>query len=364
VQPRVGLIGAGLIGRFHARSIRGLIRMGLVDARYVAVCDRDEERAREFAQLAELGFCTVDADELIASPAVNTVYVCTPTGEHKPLVLAAAAAGKHVFCEKPLARTLADAREMHEAVQRAGVSHQVGLVLRYSPLLAVLKDLMSDPQLGRLMAVTFRDDQYFPIQGHYPSTWRGDIAITGGGTLIEHSIHDLDALTWLAGDIMALRAETSNFAGHEGVEDLATVTLRFSNGATGQLTSVWHEILSRNTHRRLEFFFERGYFAVDDDFFGPIRYETYATNGPAELPDEEVRRRYLALIGLEGEAYAEAMYRYSLEDYCFLRALSEGRPPFPGFDVGLHAHELVDAVYRSAAAGGVEVEVARGERPG
>jgi predicted dehydrogenase len=355
MQPRVGIIGAGLIGRFHARSIRGLIRMGLVDARYVACCDREAERAEEFARLADLDFWTTDPDELITSPEVTTVYVCTPTGEHKALVEKAAAAGKHVFCEKPLARTLGDAQAMRDAVQSAGVSHQVGLILRHSPILNVLRDLMSDPGLGRLMTVVFRDDQYFPIQGHYASTWRGDVAMAGGGTLIEHSIHDLDVLSWLAGDVASLRAETRNFAGHDGVEDLATVSLSFGGGASGQLTSVWHNILSRNTRRLLEFFFERGWFAVDQDFFGAIRFETYASNGPSTMHDDNVRRRYLELVALNDDAHLEALSKYSLEDYFFLRALSEGRTPFPGFDIALRAHELVDAVYRSAAEAGAEV---------
>ncbi len=357
MPPRVGIIGAGLIGRFHARGIHGLIRGGLVDARYVAVCDRVEERAREFAGLAGLDWWTTDAARLIESPEIDTVYVCTPTGEHKELVLQAAAAGKHVFCEKPLARTLDDAREMFQAVREAGVRHQVGLILRHSPIFTVLKELMSDPKLGRLMGVLFRDDQFFPIQGHYGSTWRGDIAITGGGTLIEHSIHDLDLLTWLAGDVEALGAQTRNFAGHEGVEDLAAVSLRFAGGATGQLLSVWHNVLSRRSGRLLEIFFEHGYFSVDQDFFGPIRYDTYATQGPATLSEDEVRRLYLEIVGLRPELFDDAVSRYSLEDYFFLHALVEGRDCFPGFDVAVRAHELVDAVYRSAAEGGVEVAV-------
>ncbi|MBI4571634.1 MAG: hypothetical protein HY723_06750, partial [Chloroflexi bacterium] len=92
-------------------------------------------------------------------------------------------------------------------------------------------------------------------------------------------------------------------------------------------------------------------------FFGPIRYETYATGGPAELSDVEVRRRYLELAGLDGEAYDQALGRFSLEDYFFLRALAEERDPYPGFDIAVRAHELVDAVYRSAANEGQQVEV-------
>ncbi len=357
MQPKIGLIGAGIIGRFHARGLHGLTRMRLVDAKYVAVCDRVPERAEQFAEIANLEFWTSDPDELISSPLVNTIYVCTWTGEHKALVLKAAAAGKHVFCEKPLARTLADAREMHGAVRAAGVRHQVGLVLRHSPVCLVLKELMSDPGLGRPMAVCFRDDQFFPIQGHYASTWRKDFSLTGGGALIEHSIHDIDILTLLLGDVESVRAETRNFAGHEGIEDLAAVTMKFHNGATGHLLSLWHDILSRGSGRLLEFFFERGYFTVDNDFFADIRYETYATNGPAIMPDEDVRRRYLQMMGLAGDDYAQALARYSLEDYFFLRAISEQREPYPGFDVAVRAHELVDAVYRSAADGGNEATI-------
>ena len=357
MRPQVGIIGAGLIGRFHARGVHGLTKLGLVDATYVAICDRELERAESFARIADLDLATADPEELIASPNVNTIYVCTPTGEHKELVLRAAAAGKHIFCEKPLARTLADAQEMYNAVQSAGVRHQVGLIMHHSPVLTVLKELISDPTLGRLMTIVFRDDQAFPIQGHYASDWRGDVAIAGGGTLIEHSIHDLDLLTWFAGDVESLQAQTRNYAGHEGVEDLASVMLSFASGATAQLTSVWHDIKERASGRLLEVFFERGYFAVDQDFFGSISYETNDTQGPTTISDQEVRQRYFDIAGLDKDVFDQALGKYSLEDYFFLQALAEDRDPHPGFDVALGAHKLVDAAYRSAAEDGRRIDL-------
>ena len=350
MKPRVGIVGAGFIGRFHARAVHGLIGMGLVDAKYVGVCDRDEERARQFAEAADLFLCTTDPDELISSPEVNAVYVCTPTGSHSDLVLKAARAGKAVFCEKPLARNLEEARQMLDAVVAAGVPHQVGLVLRHSPIFMVMKDLMSDPGLGRPMAVILRDDQFFPILGHYESTWRKDYEVAGGGTLLEHSIHDLDLLAWLMGDVEAVVARTHNFAGHPGVEDLASVWLRFRSGAEGHLVSVWHNVLSRPSLRHIEVFWENGYFACDQDMFGELRYQTYAAPDGV-LPPEEVNERYLKLVGLSGPEYGEALTKFTLEDYFFLRDLAGGQRPFPGFEVALRAHELVDAVYRSAAEG-------------
>jgi len=353
VSPlRVGLIGCGFIGRFHSRALRGLIRRGLVDAEYAAVCDIVEERARSFAEIAGVPTVTTDPTEVIDSPDIDIVYVCVPTAGHKELVLRAAQRGKHIFCEKPLATSLADVEEMVAAV--AGVKAGVGLVLRHSPVYTVLRSLAEDPRLGRLMAIIFRDDQFFPIQGHYQSEWRKDHRQVGSGTLLEHSIHDVDILRWFGGDVRALRGTVRNFAGHARVEDLAIGHLEFVQGAQAELVSVWHNVLGRPSTRRLELFFENGLFATDHDFFGPIQLQIGA-NPPRTISEEEVRRRYLELVGLRGEVYEDVLSRYSLEDYFFLKALTEDAPPFPGFGLALEAHRLVDAIYRSSSADGEAV---------
>ena len=351
---RVGLIGCGFIGRFHSRNLRGLERLGLIDLDYAAVCDVVEERARSFAEAAGVERAVTDAGELIDSPEIDALYVCVPTAGHKELVLRAAERGKHVFCEKPLATTLADVEEMVSAVSEAGVKAGVGLVLRHAPIFTVLKSLTGDERLGRLMAIVFRDDQFFPIQGHYASDWRKDRRQVGAGTLLEHSIHDVDILRWLAGDVVSVRGTTGNFAGYEGVEDLALAHLEFESGARAELVSVWHNLRGRPSTRRLEMFFENGMFAIDDDFFGPIRYQ--GEEGPMRtLGEGEVRRRYLDLVGLTGQPFEDALGRYGLADYFFVKAVAEGSEPFPGFPLALEAHRVVDAIYRSAAAGGDEI---------
>ncbi len=349
----IALIGCGFIGRFHSTAIRRLIRLGLVDAAYVAVCDRDEGRARSFAETAGVDRVSTDPLEIIDSPDVDVVYICTPTAGHKDLVLRAAERGKHIFCEKPLATSTADVREMVAAVDRAGVKAGVGLVLRHSPILNVLKSLTDDPTLGRLMVIVFRDDQFFPIQGHYGSDWRKDPAQAGAGTLLEHSIHDVDVLRWFGGDVRSVRGTVRNFAGHEGVEDLALASIEFSDGGQAQLSSIWHCVLGRPSTRRLELFFENGVFFIDNDFLGPIHFQTHAKAAEV-VSEEEVRRRYLDSLGLSDPQFGDAL-RYSLEHYFFLKAIAEDRDPFPGFHVALEAHRVVDAVYRSSAAGGAEM---------
>ncbi|MEX0683551.1 MAG: Gfo/Idh/MocA family oxidoreductase [Dehalococcoidia bacterium] len=349
---RVGLIGCGFIGRFHSTAIRAVARRELLDIEYVAVCDQDESRARSFAELTGAE-PTSDAAQIIASPDIDAVYICVPTAYHKDLVLNAAAHGKHIFCEKPLATNLADVEEMVVATDAAGVKTAVGLVLRHSPILTILHELMQNPSLGRLMAIAFRDDQFFPIHGNYASDWRADKDIVGAGTLLEHSIHDIDLLHWLAGPVRNVRGTVRNFAGYEGVEDLVLANIDFDSDAQASLLSIWHSVVGRPSTRLIEVFFEKGFFHIDHDYSGPIELQTHALNAQT-ISEEDVRRRYLDKLGLPVDVF-EGLLRYSLEDYFFLKALCEDRQPFPDFHTALEAHRVVDAIYRSGAAGGAEV---------
>jgi predicted dehydrogenase len=281
-------------------------------------------------------------------PEVDAVYVCTPTAGHLPLVEAAAAAGVAVFCEKPLAPSLPEAEAVAAAVATAGVPAQVGLVLRTSPAYRALVDLVGSGRLGRPQAVVFRDDQYFPTRGQYGSSWRADVAVAGGGTLLEHSIHDLDVLRWLLGEVASVSARTANFAGHPGIEDVAVATLGFASGATASLVSVWHQVLARPSTRWLEVLCEHGVVAAPDEYLAPLRLVTDA--GAEEVP---VAPPAWTLELPADERWRAALTVYAPQTRGFLDALADGRRPEPGLDVAVAAHRLADAVYRSAAAGGM-----------
>jgi len=357
-EPVVGFIGCGHIGRFHSRNVRGVLQRELLPGRYAAVCDREPGKAEAFAGIT--GAAVVEgAESLLARRDLTAVYVCTETSEHPALVHAALERGLAVFCEKPLARTLAEVEGMERHAREAGVANQVGLVLRSSPVFTVLAEMIRDPGLGPLLTAHLRDDQFFPDHGHYGSSWRNDFARAGGGTLIEHSIHDVDLFRWLFGEIEAVRCHTRVTSGHDRVEDVAVATFQHTGGHQTTLSSVWHQVDGRPSTRRLEVFFEGGWFATEHDFIGPIRYQL--RSGPEmELAAGAVFDRYCGiqgLAGMEAEIARAGMYA----DLLFLRAVHEGTPAFPGFDVGLAAHRIVDACYRSAATGG-EVAVESGAR--
>jgi UDP-N-acetyl-2-amino-2-deoxyglucuronate dehydrogenase len=339
VTVRVGFYGAGFITRFHVASLAA----SRVDHDIVAVHDPDGARAEAFA--AEHGAVVVGEDELL--DVVDAVYVCTWTSEHPRLVAKAAAAGVAVFCEKPVAVDAPSASGMVAAVAAAGVVNQVGLVLRHLPSFRWVRRLVEDPRAGEVLAVVFRDDQYIPDQGTYGSTWRTDATRSGRGTLLEHSIHDVDILQWLFGPIASVGATSREVHGHPRIDDVTVARLDFERGPVATLTSVWHDVLERGSLRRMEVLCERLFVALEGDFTGPVRWQ---------FTGEEER----VLAGAElASAVAAAGDTATVNGAtAFLTAVRDGTPAHPSLADALPAHEVVDAIYASAAAGGAVVTIA------
>ncbi len=345
---RIGLAGAGVIAWAHALALRGLIREGLVAAELTAVHDRDDERAAGLADRLHLERVST-ADEV--AERCDAIYVCTSTAGHLEAVGAAARHGRAIFCEKPLACSLPESSALVRLATEAQVPAQAGLVLRTAPVFRELARLVESGELGRPMVAMMRDDQFFPIQGHYASTWRMDAEQAGSGALLEHSIHDLDAARMCFGQIDSVSARTGNFAGYEGIEDAAAGVLTFAGGLSVTMVSAWHSVLSRPSTRRVEVIFERGYVEFEDDFTGPITIQTSEGKitrrcDPPDYVDGFILPEGAAGIGVRP---------YLEENKNFVNALLAGRPPSPTLQDALKAHEVVDAWYRSAAAGGAAV---------
>jgi predicted dehydrogenase/predicted GNAT family N-acyltransferase len=341
---RVGFLGAGHIATYHSKSIRrASATLGFTVER-AGVFDPDSARCEEFARAS--GHSPMSSvDEVLAS--CDAVYICTWTSEHLGLVQAAADAGKAIFCEKPLATNLADAERITEILEKSGVTNQVGLVLRHSPAYLMARQLITEPSAGRVMSVVFRDDQFIPIQGHYGSTWRSDASKAGSGTLLEHSIHDIDMLHALVGPIHSVSARQSNFHGHRGIEDVVAATFTFEPTdpsdipAIGTLNSIWHDNLARPSLRRVEVFCEKRFIVIEgDDWFGPVSWTD--SDGTT--------------ITLDGDRLVEATAHLVPDDAnpdaAFLRAAFDRRPAHPDATVALAAHRVVDALYDSARADG------------
>jgi predicted dehydrogenase len=345
VTVEVGILGAGFIARYHAMQLA--LAREQEPNRIVAVHDPDRSRAEGFC--ATEGGRVVDrVDEVI--DAADAVFVCSWTANHLDSVRAVVDAGLPVFCEKPLSTDLASARQLVEAVERARVPNMVGLVLRSSPALLALRELVRDPEVGRVISVVFRDDQYLPTQGMYGSTWRAEVAKAGSGVLLEHSIHDLDVLEWLFGEVDSVVAREANVHGLDGIEDSVSVLAGLRSGATASLVSVWHDVLSRPSQRRMEVFCERALLTLEGDVFGPVRRQD--SDGELVLDGDELAawltERGVPLVSAEQQFLAAVRAR---ADGAQVPALD------PDVRHALRAHVLADAVYRSSRGGGLPVTV-------
>ncbi len=346
---RIGFIGTGFIARTHSWFLKHTAADGAI----VAVHDVDVDRAQAFA--GRVGAEVVGADELF--DRVDAVFVTTWTSQHERLVAAAAERGVAVFCEKPLAFDAAAAQRMVDAVETAGVVNQVGLVLRYMPQFIHARTLLADERAGRVLAVSFRDDQFIPIQSHYGSTWRIDPERCGRGTLLEHSIHDVDIMHWLCGPVGSVSGTVREVHGHAHIDDVTVARLEFDSGAVASLTSIWHDIVDRPSLRSVEIFCENLYMHLDGEATTPVTWQytgeplqTLGDDALARACIDAGRARDRDLAPVPGGAMFNPLTP-------FLDAIAAGAPsPLP-LREAVPAHHIVDAIYASADASGAPIPV-------
>ncbi len=368
-EIRVGIIGAGLIGQTHSMMLRKIADASLKisDAtrkiadgseggvRVAAIADVSAPAAERLAARWPGARAYLSAEEIFRDDDIDAVWICTPTAMHLEACIGAAHAGKHVFCEKPLAMSAREATEIKSALDTAGVQSQVGLVLRFSPVYTVIRAMVQRQDAGRIVAITMRDDQDFPIRGAHPSAWRNDPKVTAGGTLVEHSVHDFDLLTWMFGAVKSVYCRTRNLNGGRGIEDFAATTLEFERGYHAQHSSIWHHVQNRPSNRRLEVFCENLFVATDFDAAGPIIVQRGADAREEIIPEREVMAQFSEII-LAERPYLAPMKNYfaipyALEDATFVAALGGGCAPYPALGDGVAAQRLVEAAYESARLG-------------
>ena len=346
----IGLVGCGMIGQVHADGLRKLAEDGEIVA--VAAADPSAE-ARE-AVLRNCPFERTSADplEVISDPRVEAVMITAPTSTHLDLVRATLAAGKPLFCEKPLAPTFGDVRTICDAVISSGVTAQVGFHSRFHPIMNRFHRTVESGEFGAAMGYTLRDDQYWPtgdvVPGH--SSWRSDRAQAGGGALLEHSIHSADIVSWLFGPAVRVYGRSRAVFGYD-VEDVAALTVEHESGVIGTILTVFNGVRGRE-ERRFEVFFERGAVEATTDFIVGAAEDGYLV----QQPDTDAHRLDLAVMREEHFA-ATGINRRDFVFYAYpadrnwVRAVRGGEAAVPGFADALRAHRLVEAAYRSVASG-------------
>jgi len=229
---RVGIIGTGNIANDHVAGYRaaGAEIIGLADIDPAVLA----RRSREWG--VERTFTDIRA--LLALPGLDAVSVCTPNAAHAPTTLAAAAAGVHVMCEKPVSMSLAEADAMIEACRESGVLLQVDHHLRSNPSVQRAHAVIASGELGRLTYVRLRQTHDWGGRLEVPRGFR-TAALAGGGTMLDNGCHLFDLARHLAGDVDQVFARVATLKFESEVEDTASVSLRFASGALGTIETAW-----------------------------------------------------------------------------------------------------------------------------
>ena len=243
----VALLGAGGIARVHVAGM--LAHADKLEC--VALCDvSDAALELRAAQLGNDPACYHDWDTLLAEQQdLDAVIIALPHQLHAPAILAAAAAGKHILCEKPMCMTLTEADEILAAVARSGVTYMSAHNQLFTPVVREAKRLLDDGLIGTLRWLRTQDFFVTDATAMH-GTWRGSVASQGGGELIDTGYHPSYLLLYLAGaPLAAVRGSMSRFHMRIEGEDTASVQVRFQNGVLGEIFTSWAMPLPYGTHK-------------------------------------------------------------------------------------------------------------------
>lgn len=228
----VALIGCGLISEDHIRAYQ----QHADRARVVVCCDVDPERAAQRAALAGDARAVTTVEEALADPRVDALEICTPPHLHMDAVIAAAQAGKHVLCQKPLAKTLVECDAMISAAADANVTLFYGETNLTLPATIEAARVVAEGRIGRLVGVqaTFA---FWQGGKSLETPWRYDPGIAGGGQLLDSGIHAIALMQKIVGPIRSVACQTARFREELGGEDTSTLNVRFEGGHLGTMLS-------------------------------------------------------------------------------------------------------------------------------
>ncbi len=313
---RWGVLGAGSVARRRVMPVMNENPQCELRALMVRDMGRAERLADEFG----VGRAYDRVDALLQDPEVDAVYVSSPTYLHCEHVLAAAERGKHVLCEKPMARSSDECREMIAACGRAGVHLEVCFVLRGWPVYHQVKAAVDSGRLGRVVELRAHLSKWTPRE---EGEWRLDPRKGGGGALMDVGSHYLDLFRYLEGDFARIVCMESSMVFGQEVEESAFVTVEFKSGAHGILGVSFVVPHSGNV------------------------LEVYGTEGTLLLGKDMV------VLTAEGEEIRPAVFPdyYSGLLAHFCRCVEEGGKPMAGGEDGLRNLEAIETAYRSGREG-------------
>ena len=373
----VGMIGYGFMGRAHSNAYRRVNQFFQLDRCPVlkACCGRQEEQVRAFADNWGYASCETDWRRLVARPDIDLIDIATPNNTHHEIALAAAAAGKMVLCEKPLAINVAEAEAMCGAVEKAGVANMVWFNYRRVPAIALAKQLIDEGRVGHPFHYRATYLQDWTIAADVPqggaALWRLDAAVAGSGVTGDLLAHSIDTAEWLNGPIGQVTARTETFIKERvhqetgekqpvGIDDACMFLAVFENGSMGTFESTRYA-RGRKNYNTCEINGETGslFFDLEDPQY--LDYFQYADPKTGEkIADHVTGWRKIHVTNFEHPYMDhwwvpgctigyEHTFIHALAD--FLTGLETGAPVQPDFRSAWRTQKVCDAVLASARSG-------------
>ncbi len=361
------MIGYAFMGRAHSHALHEVVAFFPdLPSRPVrkVLCGRTRAEVERVAAQWGWESWTTDWREAVERADVDAVIVGTPNHTHHEICLAALAAGKHVLCEKPLARTLVQAEEMAAAARRAGVCHGVAFNYRRVPAVALARRVITEGRLGRIYHLRSSFLQDWLLDPDTPMSWRLRKEDAGSGTLGDLLSHSIDLARYLVGDLHEVIADLTTFipqrpraeeaGGRENVtvDDRAALLARFTGGAVGTIEAS-RLAAGRKAANAVEVYGERGSLRFNQERLNELDF--YAASDPPHLQGPrtilvtEPSHPYIAAWWPPGHIIGwEHTFVHQLRD--FIAAASAGTPFEPDFAAGVACQRVLDAAERSLAS--------------
>ncbi len=365
---RIGLIGYGLMGRAHSNAYK---RVGdfFTELEYrpilKAVCARNEERVKVFAD--QWGYESFETDwrALIARGDIDAIDICVPNNMHAEIAIAAAEAGKMVLCEKPLAGTVVEAQPMVDAVEKAGVKNTVWYNYRRVPAVTLAKQLVDSGKLGKIFHYRANFLQDWTINPDLPQggegLWRLDTEAAGSGVTGDLLAHCIDTAMWLNGGIKDVSAVTETFIKERfhqltgkvqkvGIDDACIFHCHFDNGSLGLFESTRYA-RGHKAHYTFEINGEHASIRWDLHDLTRLEYFDYSDDsivrGWRSIHVTDDDQPYMDKWWVPGLSIGyEHTFVHQVAD--FLKSLETGHPCSPTFTEALETQKVCEAVLSSA----------------
>ena len=366
----VGLIGYKFMGKAHSNAFQR-IGMFFEPSRKIvmkAICGRNESWVRESAQKYGWEGYETSWEKLVRRDDIDMVDITTPSNFHKEIAIAAAENGKHVFCEKPLALNLKDAREMLKAAEKNNIKHQIGFNYRFVPAIQLAKKLIDKGKIGKIYHFRGTYLQDFIVDPLFPLVWRLDKEVAGSGSLGDLGAHIIDVARFLVGEFdrviginktfikerplvermtgLSGKAQSDAPMGEVTVDDATIFLAEFKNGALGSIEATRFA----NGHKNAMSFEING-------SKGSIKFEFERMNELQYFSseDEEGVQGFRLIQATEGiHPYMQAWwpaghvigYEHTFvhELYEFTEAIAKDRHPEPDFNDGVKCSQVLEAV--------------------